>query len=268
MIKEKAKRGRKPSTERKVDDDYFGQAEEDAVKTFLTSTSEKEKNQLFTEVIQPALKQLVKGIMRMPMFQKIIGIPLDDLEERAFYHVVFQITKFHPDKIGKDGKPVKAFSYLGTCCKNFILGEKIKADKKIAMHGETLDIDLLGDLIPEAGGNKTVEFEELKKQIILKLDSTLEKQKLTKADQTVGHTLKYMFTNWHKIEFQSKNEFIRQIGHYTQLDPTIVARSLKKFKHIIYDPTFLVGTGKAKKIKKLPDTFSEDYEKAKQEFEH
>ena len=247
---EPKRRGRKPKPGNLSTKEYFGNTQEEAIKKYIKEDlTKQQKNELFRDIIDPALKALVKGVLKMPKFQKIIGITSEQLEEDAYYHVVFQITKFNPDKIGKTGDPVKAFSYLGTVVKNYVLGVKIQNDGQIANHGGILNVDDLGDYLTDTGKNP-IDFEEFKGDIITQLEKSIDGKRLNKNDLVVGNTLKYMLINWHRLEFQSKNEFVRLLCHYTQLNPPVVARSLKKYKNLVYD-LLAYPVGKPRKIKKI-----------------
>ena len=231
-MEEQKRRGRKadPNGPKK----YFGEREEKAVAEYLSTTNVALKNQLYRDIIDPALRHLTKGIMRMPKFQKIIGIPLDQLEEDAYYHVLFQLEKFEVGRVNEAGQIVKAYSYYGTCIKNYILGEKIRLDKQIAEHGGTpLDINNVADY-GEEDDSSMQDFEDLRSEIVSEIDKVIEQRRMNTNDLSVGNSLKYMLSNWHKIEFQSKNEFLRLLCQYSQLDAPVVGRSLKKFKTAIY----------------------------------
>lgn len=232
------RRGRKPNPESPISKIYFGDKEEEAIRIYLSGTlSKKLKNDLFQAQIEPKLKDLVKGVMRMPKFQKLIGINIEQLEEDAYYHLIFQLEKFNPERISaKTGQKVKAYSYFGTIVKNYILGAKIQSDTKIAEHGGDLDVDEMSETLSLPDDSKNAEhFYTFKEEIIIKLDKALTNKRLNKNDLVVGSTLKYMLTNWDKLEFHTKNEFVRLLGYYTQLNPAIVARSLKKFKSFIVE---------------------------------
>jgi hypothetical protein len=230
---EPKKRGRKPDPNGPKQ--YFGEREEKAIVEYLSTHDTELKNKLFRDIIDPALRHLVKGVMRMPKFQKIVGIPLDILEEDAYYHVVFSLDKFEAGRLNEAGQPVRAYSYYGTCAKNYILGEKIRLDKLIAEQGGLpVDITELNDYgVSDDESEK--EFEELREDIGREIDKVIEQRRMNQNDLAVGASLKYMLTNWHAIEFQSKNEFLRLLCQYCQLEPPVVGRSLKKFKTAIYD---------------------------------
>lgn len=56
-----AKRGRKPSTERKG---YFYEREEQAILDYIKETDESEKNRTFNEILYPALTKMIESIIR------------------------------------------------------------------------------------------------------------------------------------------------------------------------------------------------------------
>jgi len=249
---QKKKRGRKAKVideSTPVKEGYFGAKEELAVKQYLSKDlTEREKNKIFETILEPCFRELVNGVLQMPKFQKIviIGSNEEQLREDAFYHLVFQIHKYDPNRIGKNGQLAKAYSYLGTVVKNYFLQIKIQNDSLIAKHGGMLDVDDLNDQIPD-NRRDPKDFDDLKRNLVEQLDKTLLAKRMNKNDLIVGHTLKYMLSNWHRIEFKTKNEFIRQLCYYTQLNPPVVARSLKKFKTLVYD--FLMQPVKPQKNK-------------------
>lgn len=252
------KRGRKPNPGTVNKDSYFGVVEEQAIKDYLGGQmTPAARNELFKTVIDPCLRKLVDGIMTMPMFQKIIGISKEQLREDSYYHLIFQMEKFKPERIGKSGEPVKAYSYFGTIVKHYILGLKIANDASIASHGGMLDIDELGDHIPD-NRRSPEEFEELKTSLVIMLEKAVDIKRLNKNDLIVGNTLKYMLSNWHRLEFQTKNEFVRLLCNYTQLSPPVVARSLKKYKSLVYDSIVPAKADKkSKRVKSEVNTLDE-----------
>jgi hypothetical protein len=241
---------------------YFDVKEEEAIKSFLkATTSEKEKNRLFQEIIDPCFRQLIKGVLRMPKFQKIIGLDIAfDIEDGAYYNLVFNMHKFDENKIGKDGKPVKAYSYFGTAVKNYVLALKIQADGNIAKYGGKVDVFSIKDKVSYQERDKT-SFVTLKKQLISHIDQYKENPLLTKNEIIITQCVKYMLLQWDKLDFQNKNEFVRLLCYYTHLSPNIVASSFKKIKDYLQEKTSLLDT-KEYKIKKLK---KEKYEEEEEE---
>ena len=235
-VKKKLKRQKKQ--------EYFGEAEELAIKEFLTSDNDQRKNKLFAEVIDPAFRKLVKGILSMPKFQKIIGLTVDfDCEEGAYYHLLFNMHKFNPERIGKSGGFSKAYSYYGTAVKNFVLGLKIQADGHIAKYGGMVDIEGMNEDVKD--GKKDIKgFEDLRTQILSLLKAFSDKCRLTKNDIIVLNCLKYMLINWHKLDFHDKNQFNRLLVSYTQLPSNVVMSSLKKIKGLLYQNSDVLNNKK------------------------
>lgn len=245
---------RKPRSKSTKSKEYFGEKEEASVKFFLTSTNEAEKNKVFEESIAPALRELVKGVSSMPKFQKIIGVTKEELYDEAYYHVVLQLHKYKPGSVSaKTGEETKAYSYYGTVVKNFFLKRKQELDKQVAEYGLDLDIDEIQEqvFIEETD---PFEFEITRKKIQEQIETFLSSKKLTEHDIVVGNSLKYMLANWHKIEFSTRNQFIRLLNQYCQLPPELVARSLNKFKQFFYIPKVAIKKKKSIfKIKKLEE---------------
>jgi hypothetical protein len=208
---------------------YFGKKEEAALKQFLLSDDEKEKNKLFKEIIDPAIRKLVEGVMQMPMFQKIVGISKEDLAEDTYHHVLDGVKKFNPESIGKNGKPAKAYSYLGTAAKNYILYIKIQLDKKMATTGIDLNVDDFSNIIEDKTKGEVI-FKEKQEEIIGKLKQFVLSNNSSKNDVLVCHCLIYMLSNWNSLEFSTKNEFNRLLLNYTGLKNNTVTLSFKKIK--------------------------------------
>jgi len=213
----------------KIQDKYFGKREEQAIKTYLSSDSKREKDKLFEEIINPALIKLIDGVQQMPMFQKIIGITREELAEKTYHHIINNIEKFDESKVGKDGKPVKAYSYFGTAAKNFILYEKIQNDKMIAKRGGVLNSDDFCNVIEDKSRGEAI-FKESREETIRKLKHFGLSNNSSKNDLLVCSHLVYMLKNWEQLEFSNKNEFVRLLLNYTGLKSNTVTSSLKKIK--------------------------------------
>jgi hypothetical protein len=139
------------------------------------------------------------------------------------------MERFNGELIGKNGKPVKAFSYFGTAAKNYILYIKIQNDKKIAKYGGELDISDFCNTVEDQTYDKTL-FVDKKKEVIDKLKQLSLSNNSSKNDVLVCNCLVYMLKNWDSLEFSSKNEFNRLLLNYTGLKNNTVTLSLKKIK--------------------------------------
>jgi hypothetical protein len=118
--KEVKKRGRKPKTTT----NYFAEREEHAVRMFLSACTETEKNEIYNEYLRAPLDKMIESIIRRyKLYRK-------DMDFREIHHDThsFLITKV--DKF-KPARNKKAYSYFGTICKNYLMGQIIKDQKEL-----------------------------------------------------------------------------------------------------------------------------------------
>jgi len=235
--------------EPKIKGTYFGDKQEQAIISFNSDqTNTKEKLKLFKEIIEPTFRRTIGGVLEMPKFHYLGKINRDELIDATFFRLVEKMHKFTPGRIGKNGQPVKAFSYFSTVAKNFILEYKVryekvqkhKADVETSIDLSILSEDTLEKLSNQDKDNISFDnasqvFNETSEKIIKIIDDILkeEEQKEEKTDLDllkIGYTLKYLIKKWDKIEFMKKNEFMRILALYTGLKQQRVSFLFKKFK--------------------------------------
>ncbi len=112
------KKGRKPKS-----DNYFDQEEELAVRLYLSATTFEEKNKIYNKALRKPLDKMISSIIRR---YKLYRKDMDFVEIHADTHS-FLMTKL--DKF-KPSKEKKAYSYFGTICKNYLMGQIIKDQKE------------------------------------------------------------------------------------------------------------------------------------------
>ena len=112
------KRGRKSSKE-----NYFDVREEDAVIKFLMTESSDEKNRIYNEFLRAPLDKMISSIIRR---YKLYRKDMDFIEIHTDTHsfLMTKVDKFKPSK------NKKAYSYFGTICKNYLMGQIIKDQKE------------------------------------------------------------------------------------------------------------------------------------------
>ena len=112
------KKGRKPKQA-----NYFDVREETAVVKFLLTESSEEKNKIYNEFLRNPLDKMISSIIRR---YKLYRKDMDFIEIHTDTHsfLMTKIDKFKPEK----GK--KAYSYFGTICKNYLMGQIIKDQKE------------------------------------------------------------------------------------------------------------------------------------------
>ena len=117
-IAEAKKRGRKPKNL-----NYFDVQEETAVRMFLTASTYTERNDIYNEFLRKPLDKMIESIIRR---YKLYRKNMDFIEIHNDTHsfLITKIEKFKPDK------NKKAYSYFGTICKNYLMGQILKTKKK------------------------------------------------------------------------------------------------------------------------------------------
>ena len=112
------KRGRKA-----VNLNYFDVREETAVRNFLLAESSHEKNKIYNEFLKAPLDKMISSIIRRyKLYRKDMDFNEIHVDTHSF--LMTKVDKFKPDK------NKKAYSYFGTICKNYLMGQIIKDQKE------------------------------------------------------------------------------------------------------------------------------------------
>ena len=113
------KRGRKRTSNL-----YFGPDQEKAVVEFLTSESYSERNKIYNEYLRAPLNKMIDSIIRRyKLYRK--DYTFEDMHADTLSFLVTKMHNFKPDK------NKKAYSYFGTICKHYLLGQLIKDYKTV-----------------------------------------------------------------------------------------------------------------------------------------
>jgi len=255
---------------------YFGKEQEKAIVQFLfdEALNSRDKNSLFERTIAPAFKRTITGVLEMPQFHHLGRLNRDEVIESTYIHMIEKIGKFNPNKIGKDGIPVKAYSYFSTVAKNHI-SELLKKNQKILKNKAdvetSIDLSILSEDTLSMMSKYDVEenkfefiennFTQTSNQVISIINNCIiqeeVKEKQDKDYIKLLYHLRYLITKWDKIEFEKKNEFMRILVLYTGLKQQQVSLYFKKIKLEVLD--FLTeGKKPIKKINKNKKTKDEE----------
>ena len=155
----------------------------------------------------------------------------------------FLMTKL--DKF-KPSKEKKAYSYFGTICKNYLMGQIIKDQKetnrKISYEDISSDLENenRSDLIYYIDED-VIDTDALIESYIYELEKTLDENVLSENERKLGLSLIEIFINYNEI-FQStdnnkfnKNVILLSLREMTSLSTKEIRSSMKKFKRIYSD---------------------------------
>jgi len=98
---------------------YFDVREETAVVMFLEAETMKERNEIYNEFLKKPIEKMVSSIIRRyKLYRK--DMSFDEILNDTHSFLITKSDKFKPDK------NKKAYSYFGTICKNYLMGQIIK----------------------------------------------------------------------------------------------------------------------------------------------
>jgi predicted SprT family Zn-dependent metalloprotease len=227
------KRGRKPKTST----NYFDVREETAVVLFLQADTIQERNKIYNEFLKAPIEKMVSSIIRRyKLYRK--DMTFEEILNDTHSFLITKSDKFVPDK------NKKAYSYFGTICKNYLMGQIIKDQKdtnrKISYEDISTDLENRADLIYYLD-NDTVDSENIILDYIEKLKTFVESQNLSENEKRLGDSLIDLFENYDNIfvgndnKKFNKNLVLLSLREMTNLSTKEIRLSMKKFKKLYFD---------------------------------
>ena len=228
----------KADNEKKVkkvkSDNYFDVREESAVRMFLLTDCVIERNQIYNQFLRAPLDKMISSIIRR---YKLYRKDMDFVEIHADTHsfLMTKIDKFRPSE------NKKAYSYFGTICKNYLMGQIIKDQKE--MNRKISYEDISSDLEESNSFSYRIDEEEIETEVLLskfviQLREYIEMEPLTENEIKLGDALVDLFEN-HTLIFSSadnnkfnKNVILLSLREMTNLSTKEIRISLKKFKKL------------------------------------
>jgi hypothetical protein len=225
------KKGRKPTQE-----NYFDVREELAVVNYLTASSFEEKNKIYNDFLRKPLDKMISSIIRRyKLYRKDMDFYEIHIDTHSF--LMTKIDKFKPSK------EKKAYSYFGTICKNYLMGQIIKDQKemnrKISYEDISYDLENSNDFSYHIE-NDAIDATTIIKQFLIELDEFLKLSNLSENEIKLGHALYELFDNYNEVFIGNdnnkfnKNVVLLSIREMTNLSTKEIRSSMKKFKNIYY----------------------------------
>ncbi len=226
------KKGRKPKQT-----NYFDVREELAVVNFLSATSFEEKNKIYNEFLRKPLDKMISSIIRRyKLYRKDMDFYEIHIDTHSF--LMTKIDKFKPSK------EKKAYSYFGTICKNYLMGQIIKDQKE--MNRKISYEDISSDLENRREFSYSIDKEILDSEIVIKkflieIDLLLDDKTLNDNEIKLGKALHDIFDNYENIFVGSsnnkfnKNIILLSLREMTNLNTKEIRSSMKKYKNIYHN---------------------------------
>jgi len=225
------KKGRKPKQA-----NYFDVQEEMAVIDYLTAKTFEEKNRIYNDFLRKPLDKMISSIIRRyKLYRKDMDFYEIHIDTHSF--LMTKIDKFKP------AKEKKAYSYFGTICKNYLMGQIIKDQKetnrKISYEDISSDLEN-SDRFSYDIENDNIDTQSIITNLLLELDLFIKNESLTENEVKLGQALYELFDNYESIFIGNdnnkfnKNIVLLSLREMTNLSTKEIRSSMKKYKGVYY----------------------------------
>lgn len=226
-----------PKKPRKKKSNYFDVEQEEAVRLFLTATTMTEKNEIYNEFLRGPLDKMIESIIRRyKLYRK--NMDFTEIHNDTHSFLVTKIDKFKPDK------NKKAYSYFGTICKNYLMGQIIKDQKeqnrKISYEDISTKLENRPDLIYYIE-HEHISPERVIKEFVKKMNTYIDETELNNNEIKLGYALIELFENYEEIFIGTdnnkfnKNIILLSLREMTNMSTKEIRTSMKKFKKLYFD---------------------------------
>ena len=226
------KKGRKPKQA-----NYFDVREEQAVVRFLQAETFDEKNKIYNEFLRKPLDKMISSIIRRyKLYRKDMDFYEIHIDTHSF--LMTKIDKFKP------AKEKKAYSYFGTICKNYLMGQIIKDQKD--MNRKISYEDISSNLENNTDFSYSIDREVFDSELVIKnflneIDEFIGQEGLSENEIKLGQALYDLFENYDNIFIGTdnnkfnKNIILLSLREMTNLSTKEIRSSMKKYKVIYYN---------------------------------
>jgi hypothetical protein len=223
------KRGRKA-----VKENYFDVREEEAVRKFLIAESSYEKNKIYNQFLRLPLDKMISSIIRRyKLYRK--DMDFEEIHTDTHSFLMTKVDKFKPDK------NKKAYSYFGTICKNYLMGQIIKDQKETNRKISYEDISSSLEERPDMSyriDDDVIETDYVINEYLAELKDYIESEQLNDNEKKLGYALIDLFDNYESIfsgadnnKF-NKNVILLSLREMTNLSTKEIRSSIKRFKKL------------------------------------
>jgi len=221
-------------TKSSQNENYFDVREELAVRMFLTATTFDEKNKIYNEYLRYPLDKMISSIIRR---YKLYRKDMDFIEIHTDTHsfLMTKVDKFVPSK------EKKAYSYFGTICKNYLMGQILKDQKefnrKISYEDISSDLENSMEMTYYLDIEPKVT-DSLIPDLLNSIKEILEEEDLNENEYKLGLALSDIFENYETIFPASsnnkfnKNVILLSLREITNMSTKEIRASMKKYKKI------------------------------------
>jgi hypothetical protein len=211
---------------------YFDIREEEAVKQYITAETREEKEEIYNKFLRNPLDKMIESIIRRyKLYRK--DMDYNDVHTDTHSFLMTKVDKFKP------AKNKKAYSYFGTICKNYLMGQIQKDQKdtnrKISYEDISQTLENRPDMIYYMEFEK-IDAEKIIELFIVDLKDYISENKLNENEEKLGYALVDLFDNYGNIFIGNdnnkfnKNVVLLTLREMTNLNTKEIRIYLKKYK--------------------------------------
>jgi len=225
-------------TEKKVKkNNYFDVREEEAVKAYIIADTKQEKEVIYNQFLREPLDKMIESIIRRyKLYRKDMNY--NDIHSDTHSFLMTKVDKFKP------AKNKKAYSYFGTICKNYLMGQILKDQKETNRKISYEDIS--GTLENRPDMVYYLEFEKIDAEKIIDvflndLKKYVNDTDLQDNESKLGYALIELFEDYGNIFIGNdnnkfnKNIVLLTLREMTNLNTKEIRSYLKKYKTLYLD---------------------------------
>lgn len=225
-------------TEKKVKkNNYFDVREEEAVKAYIIADTKQEKEVIYNQFLRDPLDKMIESIIRRyKLYRKDMNY--NDIHSDTHSFLMTKVDKFKP------AKNKKAYSYFGTICKNYLMGQILKDQKETNRKISYEDIS--GTLENRPDMVYYLEFEKIDAEKVIDiflrdLKLYVHDTDLHENESKLGFALIELFEDYGNIFIGNdnnkfnKNIVLLTLREMTNLNTKEIRTYLKKYKVLYLD---------------------------------
>lgn len=213
---------------------YFDIREEEAVRNYILADTKEEKEVIYNQFLKEPLDKMIDSIIRRyKLYRK--DMDYSDIHTDTHSFLMTKVDKFKPDK------NKKAYSYFGTICKNYLMGQIQKDQKDMNRRISYEDISSTLENRPDM--IYYMEFESMDAEKIIEiflgdLKDYVDNSEMIDGERKLGYALIELLDNYGNIFIgNDNNKFNRNIVLFelremTNLSTKEVRNYLKKYKFL------------------------------------
>ena len=216
---------------------YFDVKEERAVIEYIIADTKREKEVIYNEFLKDPLDKMIDSIIRRyKLYRKDMNY--EDIHSDTHSFLMTKVDKFKPDK------NKKAYSYFGTICKNYLMGQIQKDQKDMNRKISYEDISSTLEQRPDMVYYMEFENTDAEKVIEIFLGDLKNHLKITtmnECERKLGNALIELFDNYSNIFIGNdnnkfnKNIILFELREMTNLSTKEIRSYLKKYKFLYQD---------------------------------